>query len=200
MKRAKILSASAGSGKTFQLALKYICDIIERPDAYRNILAVTFTNKATNEMKERIAALLPETTKDMWIGTFHSICAKILRRNIDFLGYTNDFVIYDTVDAKTLIKECYRELDINDKNFPVRSVMSIISNAKNDSLDAQTFESVYKSDFRMSVVARIYKLYQQKLIKNNALDFDDIILNTVKILSMNPDVLQKYQNKFKYIY
>lgn len=194
-----LIVAGAGSGKTTVLVnrIAYIIDK-HKAEPY-NILAITFTNKAANEMKERIAALLPETTKDMWIGTFHSICAKILRRNIDFLGYTNDFVIYDTVDAKTLIKECYRELDINDKNFPVRSVMSIISNAKNDSLDAQTFESVYKSDFRMSVVARIYKLYQQKLIKNNALDFDDIILNTVKILSMNPDVLQKYQNKFKYI-
>ena len=123
----------------------------------------------------------------------------ILRRSIDLLGYTNDFVIYDTADVKTLMKECYRELDIDDKNFPARSVMSIISNAKNDSLDAETFESVYKNDFRMSVVARIYKLYQGKLKRNNALDFDDIILNTVKILSLNPEVLQTYQNRFRYI-
>lgn len=194
-----LIVAGAGSGKTTVLVnrIAYIIDK-HKAEPY-NILAITFTNKAANEMKERIAALLPETTKDMWIGTFHSICAKILRRNIDFLGYTNDFVIYDTIDAKTLIKECYKELDINDKNFPIRSVMSIISNAKNDSLDAETFTSIYKSDFRMSVVAKIYKLYQQKMIKNNALDFDDIILNTVKILSMNPDVLQKYQDKFKYI-
>ncbi len=194
-----LIVAGAGSGKTTVLVNRIAYIIDQGKAAPYNILALTFTNKAANEMKERIAALLPGLSGDMWIGTFHSICVKILRRNIDFLGYTNDFVIYDTADVKTLMKECYRELDIDDRNFPVRSVMSIISGAKNDSLDAETFESVYKTDFRMSEVAKIYKLYQSKLRKNNAVDFDDLILNTVKLLSLNPDVLDKYQRRFKYI-
>lgn len=115
---------------------------------------------------------------------------------IDLLGYSRDFVIYDTADTKTVMKECLRELDIDEKSFPVRNVLSIISNAKNDLMDAATFENVYKSDYRMSIIAKIYYRYQTKLRKNNAVDFDDIILNTVKILSENPDVLSKYQDKF----
>ena len=164
-----------------------------------NILAITFTNKAAREMKDRIERLLGDTAKDMWIGTFHSVCVRILRSCIDLLGYSRDFVIYDTADTKTVMKECLRELDIDEKSFPVRNVLSIISNAKNDLMDAATFENVYKSDYRMSIIAKIYYRYQTKLKKNNAVDFDDIILNTVKILSENPDVLSKYQDKFRYI-
>ncbi|MFR4619896.1 MAG: ATP-dependent helicase, partial [Oscillospiraceae bacterium] len=164
-----------------------------------NILAITFTNKAAREMKDRIERLLGDTAKDMWIGTFHSVCVRILRSCIDLLGYSRDFVIYDTADTKTVMKECLRELDIDEKSFPVRNVLSIISNAKNDLMDAATFENVYKSDYRMSIIAKIYYRYQTKLRKNNAVDFDDIILNTVKILSENPDVLSKYQDKFRYI-
>ena len=150
-------------------------------------------------MKERIGRILPELSNDMWVGTFHSICVKILRRHISLLGYENDFIIYDTADVKTVMKECYKELEIDDKNFPQRSVTSIISNAKNDSMDAETFENIYKNDFRMSVVAKIYKLYQQKLIRNNALDFDDIILQTVRLLSEHEDIAQKYQQRFRYV-
>ena len=146
-----------------------------------------------------IERLLGDTAKDMWIGTFHSVCVRILRSCIDLLGYSRDFVIYDTADTKTVMKECLRELDIDEKSFPVRNVLSIISNAKNDLMDAATFENVYKSDYRMSIIAKIYYRYQTKLRKNNAVDFDDIILNTVKILSENPDVLSKYQDKFRYI-
>ena len=164
-----------------------------------NILAITFTNKAAREMKDRIERLLGDTAKDMWIGTFHSVCVRILRSCIDLLGYSRDFVIYDTADTKTVMKECLREFDIDEKSFPVRNVLSIISNAKNDLMDAATFENVYKSDYRMSIIAKIYYRYQTKLRKNNAVDFDDIILNTVKILSENPDVLSKYQDKFQYI-
>ena len=194
-----LVVAGAGSGKTTVLVDR-IAYIIDRALASPyQILAITFTNKAANEMKSRISDLLPGFSNDMWIGTFHSICVKILRCHINLIGYENDFVIYDTADVKTVMKECYRELDIDEKNFPQRSVSSIISNAKNDSMDFETFESVYKTDFRMSVVSKIYTLYQSKLIRNNALDFDDIILNTVKLLSENPDILQKYQNRFKYI-
>lgn len=194
-----LVLAGAGSGKTTVLVNRIAYMISEKHIRPWNILAITFTNKAAREMKERIERLLGDTAKDMWIGTFHSVCVRILRSCIDLLGYSRDFVIYDTADTKTVMKECLRELDIDEKSFPVRNVLSIISNAKNDLMDAATFENVYKSDYRMSIIAKIYYRYQTKLRKNNAVDFDDIILNTVKILSENPDVLSKYQDKFQYI-
>ena len=194
-----LVLAGAGSGKTTVLVNRIAYMISEKHIRPWNILAITFTNKAAREMKDRIERLLGDTAKDMWIGTFHSVCVRILRSCIDLLGYSRDFVIYDTADTKTVMKECLRELDIDEKSFPVRNVLSIISNAKNDLMDAATFENVYKSDYRMSIIAKIYYRYQTKLRKNNAVDFDDIILNTVKILSENPDVLSKYQDKFQYI-
>lgn len=194
-----LVLAGAGSGKTTVLVNRIAYMISEKHIRPWNILAITFTNKAAREMKDRIERLLGDTAKDMWIGTFHSVCVRILRSCIDLLGYSRDFVIYDTADTKTVMKECLRELDIDEKSFPVRNVLSIISNAKNDLMDATTFENVYKSDYRMSIIAKIYYRYQTKLRKNNAVDFDDIILNTVKILSENPDVLSKYQDKFQYI-
>lgn len=194
-----LVIAGAGSGKTTVLVNRIAYMISEKHIRPWNILAITFTNKAAREMKDRIERLLGDTAKDMWIGTFHSVCVRILRSCIDLLGYSRDFVIYDTADTKTVMKECLRELDIDEKSFPVRNVLSIISNAKNDLMDAATFENVYKSDYRMSIIAKIYYRYQTKLRKNNAVDFDDIILNTVKILSENPDVLSKYQDKFQYI-
>ena len=194
-----LVLAGAGSGKTTVLVNRIAYMISEKHIRPWNILAITFTNKAAREMKDRIERLLGDTAKDMWIGTFHSVCVRILRSCIDLLGYSRDFVIYDTADTKTVMKECLRELDIDEKSFPVRNVLSIISNAKNDLMDAATFENVYKSDYRMSIIAKIYYIYQTKLRKNNAVDFDDIILNTVKILSENPDVLSKYQDKFRYI-
>lgn len=194
-----LVLAGAGSGKTTVLVNRIAYMISEKHICPWNILAITFTNKAAREMKDRIERLLGDTAKDMWIGTFHSVCVRILRSCIDLLGYSRDFVIYDTADTKTVMKECLRELDIDEKSFPVRNVLSIISNAKNDLMDAATFENVYKSDYRMSIIAKIYYRYQTKLRKNNAVDFDDIILNTVKILSENPDVLSKYQDKFQYI-
>lgn len=194
-----LVLAGAGSGKTTVLVNRIAYMISEKHIRPWNILAITFTNKAAREMKDRIERLLGDTAKDMWIGTFHSVCVRILRSCIDLLGYSRDFVIYDTADTKTVMKECLRELDIDEKSFPVRNVLSIISNAKNDLMDAATFENVYKSDYRMSIIAKIYYRYQTKLRKNNVVDFDDIILNTVKILSENPDVLSKYQDKFQYI-
>jgi DNA helicase-2/ATP-dependent DNA helicase PcrA len=194
-----LVLAGAGSGKTTVLVNRIAYMISEKHIRPWNILAITFTNKAAREMKDRIERLLGDTAKDMWIGTFHSVCVRILRSCIDLLGYSRDFVIYDTADTKTVMKECLRELNIDEKSFPVRNVLSIISNAKNDLMDAATFENVYKSDYRMSIIAKIYYRYQTKLRKNNAVDFDDIILNTVKILSENPDVLSKYQDKFQYI-
>lgn len=194
-----LVLAGAGSGKTTVLVNRIAYMISEKHINPWNILAITFTNKAANEMKERAERLLGDTVKNMWVGTFHSVCVRILRTCIDLIGYNRDFVIYDTADTRTLMKECLRELNIDEKSFPPRNVLSIISNAKNDLMDAPTFENVYKSDYRMSIISKIYFRYQTKLRKNNAVDFDDIILNTVKILSENPDVLMKYQEQFRYI-
>ena len=196
---ALLVLAGAGSGKTTVLVNR-IAYIIEKKKALPyNILAITFTNKAANEMKERISKILDGMGGGMWIGTFHSICVKILRSTIDFLGYSKDFVIYDSSDSKTLVKACLKEMELDEKNFPLRNVMSIISSAKNDMMEAEKFADVYKNDYRMSIIAKLYEKYQKKLKNNNALDFDDIILLTVKILSKNPDVLMKYQARFEYI-
>ncbi len=194
-----LVLAGAGSGKTTVLVNRIAYMISEKNILPWNILAITFTNKAANEMKERIDKLLGDTANNIWVGTFHSVCVKILRTCIDLLGYGRDFIIYDTADTRTLMKECLRELNIDEKSFPHRNVLSIISNAKNDLMDAPTFENIYRNDYRMNIISKIYYRYQTKLRKNNALDFDGIILNTVKILSENPDVLAKYRDKFKYI-
>ena len=194
-----LVLAGAGSGKTTVLANRVAYIIEHNHVSPYNILAITFTNKAANEMKERISSILGGTARDMWIGTFHSVCVKILRSTIDLLGYSRDFIIYDSADTKTVIKECLKELNLDEKVFPSRNILSIISNAKNDMLDPATFKNVYRNDYRMAIIAKVYKLYQSKLKKNNAVDFDDIILNTVKILSGNMDILMKYQSKFQYI-
>ncbi|MCD8180343.1 MAG: UvrD-helicase domain-containing protein [Firmicutes bacterium] len=198
-KGAVLVLAGAGSGKTTVLVNRIAYMISEKNIATWNILAIRFTNIAANEMKERTERLLGDVARNMWVGTFHSVCVRILRTCIDLLGYNRDFVIYDTADTRTLMKECLRELNIDEKSFPVRNVLSIISNAKNDLMDAPTFENVYRNDYRMSIISKIYFRYQTKLKNNNAVDFDDIIINTIKIFTQNPDVLNKYQDKFQYI-
>ena len=194
-----LVIAGAGSGKTTVLVRRIAYIISELKVSPYNILAITFTNKAATEMKNRIEDMLGSVAENMWIGTFHSRCVRILRTCIDRLGYGRDFLIYDSADTKTLLKECYRELNIDDNKFPLQNVRSIISNAKNDVIDEMAFEKMYESDFRMSVVSKIYNRYQAKLKNSNALDFDDIILNTVKILSTEEDILSHYQDMFKYI-
>ena len=196
---AVLVLAGAGSGKTTVLVnrIAYIIDKLRVPP-YK-ILAITFTNKAAGEMKERIEKLLGDISGSLWAGTFHSICVRILRSCIDRLGYDRDFVIYDTADTRTLMKNCMKEMNISEEKFTPRGVLSVISNAKNDMMDAAVFETVYKNDYRMSIIAELYKLYQKKLKNNNALDFDDIILLTVRILSENPDILERYQERFEYI-
>ena len=164
-----------------------------------NILAITFTNKAANEMKERIEKLIGDAAKDLWMGTFHSICVKILRRYIDRIGYKTDFVIFDTSDQKTLIKECIKALKVDDKLFTDRGVLTEISNGKNEMLEPKAYGVKYAGDFRREKIAELYELYQQKLKENNALDFDDIINLTIKILTENPDVLDYYTEKFQYV-
>ena len=193
-----LVIAGAGSGKTKVLTHKIAYDIESGIKPW-NILAITFTNKAANEMKERIEKLIGDAAKDLWMGTFHSICVHILRRYIDRIGYKTDFVIFDTSDQKTLIKECLKTLKVDDKIFTDRGVLSEISNGKNEMLEPKAYGVKYAGDFRKKTIAEIYELYQRRLRENNAIDFDDIINFTIKILSENPDVLDYYTEKFKYI-
>ncbi len=194
-----LILAGAGSGKTTVLVnrLSYIMSEM-KVSPYR-ILAITFTNKAALEMKTRIKAQIGDVAENMWIGTFHSMCVRILRADIERLGYEKDFVIYDTTDSKSLIKECMKELDISEKTYPVRSVMSTISRAKDDVMSPEVFEKVYKNDYRMHIISQVYSLYQRKIKKNNALDFDDLIVKTIQLLTENEEIREKYQEKFKYI-
>ena len=194
-----LIIAGAGSGKTKVLTYKIAYLLKEKNVKPWNILAITFTNKAANEMKERIEALVGDVVKDVWAGTFHSICVRILRNHIDRLGFEKSFSIFDTTDQKHIIKECLKELNIDDKLFTDKSVQYEISNAKNDMLEPKAYETKYSGDVRRSKIAEIYTLYQKKLKENNALDFDDIINFTIKILLENPDILEYYSDKFKYV-
>ena len=194
-----LVLAGAGSGKTTVLASRVAYIMQNTYTQPWQILAITFTNKAANEMRERIEKYVGEDVRDMWIGTFHSICVRILRTSIDRLGYEREFVIYDSSDSRTLIKDCIKELGLDDKEYPPRSVQNIISHAKNDMKTPGDFMSEYGSHPRMKRVAQIFELYNKKLAKNNALDFDDIIMHTVSILKSEDDIREKYVDKFKYI-
>lgn len=194
-----LIIAGAGSGKTKVLTHKIAYLIKEKNVLPWNILAITFTNKAANEMKTRTENLLQNTANDIWIGTFHSICVRILRKFIDRIGYDTSFIIFDTSDQKSLVKDCLKTLNIDDKLFSDRSVMYEISNAKNEMLEPGDYANRSFGDFRKETISKIYELYQKRLKENNALDFDDIINLTIKILMQEPEVLEYYANKFKYI-
>ena len=194
-----LIIAGAGSGKTKVLTHKIAYLLSEKYIKPWNILAITFTNKAANEMKQRVENLVGDATNDMWIGTFHSICVKILRRYIDRIGFDSSFIIFDTQDQKTLVKECLKQLQIDDKLFTDKAVLFEISNAKNEMLEPKAYSVKYEGDFRKETIAKVYDLYQRKLKENNAVDFDDIINFTIKILTENVDVYEYYTNKFEYI-
>ena len=194
-----LVIAGAGSGKTKVLTHKIAYLIGEKNVLPWNILAITFTNKAANEMKERIANLVGDVAKDIWMGTFHSICVRILRRFIDRIGFDSSFIIFDTSDQRTLIKGCIKTIGLDDKMFTDRSVLSEISNAKNEMLEPEQYTARVNGDFRKEKIALVYEMYQKRLRENNAIDFDDIINYTIKILMDNPDVLDYYANKFQYV-
>ena len=189
----------AGSGKTKVLTHKIAYLIGEKGVKPWNILAITFTNKAANEMKERIANIVGDDAKDIWMGTFHSICVRILRRFIDRIGFDSSFIIFDTSDQKTLVKGCLKDLAIDEKLFNDRAVLSEISNAKNEMLEPDQYTARANGDFRKEKIATVYELYQKRLKENNAVDFDDLINYAIKILEENPDILEYYSNKFQYV-
>lgn len=195
-----LILAGAGSGKTTVVVNK-IAYILEQKKAQPyQILAITFTNKAATELKERVEAILGDRTNDMWIGTFHSVCMKILRRHIDKLGYSSDFLIYDSQDQKTLIKRCQKELGMEEKAFPPREMLTEISNAKDNLMEPDVYLAAFEGDYRKTKIGELYRLYQKRLFEANALDFDDIIILTVKLFSLQPEVLEYYQNKFLYVF
>ena len=194
-----LVIAGAGSGKTKVLTHKIAYIIGEKKALPWEILAITFTNKAANEMKERISLLVGEGSKDIWMGTFHSICVKILRKHIEKLGFDSSFIIFDTSDQKSMVKKCLKELQIDDKQFSEKSVQAEISNAKNEMLEPDKYVAKYHGDFRREKIGQVYSLYQKRLKENNSIDFDDIINYTIKIFKENPEILNYYSSKFKYV-
>ncbi|MBE6013623.1 MAG: DNA helicase PcrA [Lachnospiraceae bacterium] len=191
-----LILAGAGSGKTRVLTHR-IAYMIEKGISPYNILAITFTNKAAKEMKERVNALVGNDA--VWVSTFHSTCVRILRREIHHINYDNSFTIYDADDSLKLIKDCIKEANINEKQFPPKSVQAVIGGEKDKLVTAEEFERKSQSDYRLSQISKVYSLYQKRLKSNNALDFDDIIFLTVKLFTARPDILEKYQNRFQYI-
>jgi len=192
-----LILAGAGSGKTRVLTHR-IAFLLERQTLPEHILAVTFTNKAAQEMKERVRLLVGPCGERIWISTFHAACVRILREDGSCLGLDRNFVIYDTQDQLIVVKEVMRELNLSEKNFTPRAILSSISGAKNELLGPKAYVE-QAADFWSEAVARIYPLYQSSLVKNSAMDFDDLIMYTVRLFKEFPGILLKYQERFRYI-
>lgn len=194
-----LLLAGAGSGKTRVLTHRVAYLIDELGVNPWNILAITFTNKAAQEMRERVDQIAGFGADQVWVATFHATCMRILRRHIDRLGYDTNFTIYDTDDQKTVIKQVCKRLNIDTKMYKERTLLSEISSAKDELVDVREFEVKSGGDYRKSVTAKVYREYQDTLKKSNALDFDDIIVKTVELFKSCPEVLYNYQERFRYI-
>ncbi|MCI6858717.1 MAG: UvrD-helicase domain-containing protein [Eubacterium sp.] len=194
-----LMLAGAGSGKTKSITHRIAYLIEEKGVCPWNIMAITFTNKAAQEMRQRVDDLVGEGATDVWISTFHATCSRILRRNIDLLGYDRNFTIYDTNDQKTLMKEVLKEMNLDKKQFPERQMLSEISAAKNEYKSPLAYREENGDNFRCRKIADIYERYQKRLKENNALDFDDLLVKTVELFEGNPDILEYYQDRFRYI-
>ena len=194
-----LILAGAGSGKTRVLTHRVAYLIDEKQVNPWNILAITFTNKAAGEMRERVDQLVGFGAESIWVSTFHSTCVRILRRHIEYLGYTTNFSIYDSDDQKTLMKQVFKVMDVDTKQFKERSVLGTISSAKDKLIGPEEFLLNAGQDFRQRRIGEIYKEYQKRLRKNNALDFDDLIVKTVELFQNNSEILNYYQERFKYI-
>lgn len=194
-----LVLAGAGSGKTRALTHRIAYLMEEEGVPPYNIMAITFTNKAAGEMRERVNQLIGFGAEQIWVSTFHSTCVRILRRYIDRLGYDNNFTIYDTDDQKSVMKEVCKKLEIDTKMLKERTIMGAISSAKDELISPMEYEMQNIGDYNGSRIAKAYKEYQATLRKNNALDFDDLIVKTVELFKNNPDVLESYQDRFRYI-
>ena len=194
-----LILAGAGSGKTRVLTHRIAYLIEEKGVNPWNILAITFTNKAAGEMRERVDKLVGFGSESVWVSTFHSTCVRILRRYIDRLGYDTNFTIYDADDQKTLMKDICKYLQIDTKIYKERALLGMISSAKDEMITPEEYELQAEGDFGRKKVAAVYKEYEKQLRANNALDFDDLLLKTVQLLKTQPDVLENYQQRFRYI-
>ena len=194
-----LILAGAGSGKTRVLTHRIAYLIEEKGVNPWNILAITFTNKAAAEMRERVDKIVGYGSESIWVSTFHSTCVRILRRYIDRLGYDTNFTIYDTEDQKTVMKSVCQKLQLDSKLYKERMLLNVISHAKDEYISPNEFLLEAKGDFRQEKIAQAYVEYQKELKKNNALDFDDLLVKTVELFQSCPDVLEYYQNRFRYI-
>ncbi|WP_244835489.1 DNA helicase PcrA [Clostridium sp. BJN0001] len=194
-----LILAGAGSGKTRVLTHRIAHMVEDLNIPSYNILAITFTNKAAKEMKDRVRNIISDKADSMWISTFHSTCVRILRREIDKIGYKKNFTIYDTSDQKVLIKDCMKILNIDDKDISQQEITSKISRAKDRMQTYKSYMIENEANFREKKIASVYEMYQKRLNENNALDFDDLIFKTVELFNKDEEVLSFYQNKFKYI-
>ena len=195
-----LILAGAGSGKTKTLTTRIAYLLEEEKVSPYEILAITFTNKAAGEMKERIIDLVGFVGEKIWAGTFHSMCLRILRMEIEEIGYKPNFVIYDETDQQSLLKQILKEQNLDEKSFPPRLIANTISNFKNELLEPKAAKKYINGDFIMEKNVELYEIYQEKLKQNNAVDFDDIIMLTVKLFKTNSEILSKYQNRFRYIF
>lgn len=195
-----LILAGAGSGKTRVITHRIAHLIREKGVHPSSILAFTFTNKAADEMKERVEKLVGEASSDIWVGTFHATCVRILRYDIDKTVLKSGFAIFDSSDQLSLIKDCLKELNLNEQMYPPKAILDEISNAKNELVYPDQFEKENAFDFRRNKISQIYRLYQTRLVKNNAMDFDDIIMYAVTLLSKDQEILDYYNRKFKYIH
>ena len=194
-----LILAGAGSGKTRVLTHRIAYLIEEKGVNPWNILAITFTNKAAAEMRERVDNLVGFGSESIWVSTFHSTCVRILRRHIDRLGYDTNFTIYDTDDQKTLMKDVCKLVQIDTKVYKERNLLAAISAAKNEMISAQEYVLNAQGDFGKEKIARVYEEYEKQMHANNALDFDDLLVKTVQLFQTQPDVLENYQERFRYI-
>ncbi len=195
-----LLLAGAGSGKTRVLTHRIAYLIEEKGINPWNICAITFTNKAAEEMRERVDRLVGTGAESIWVATFHSTCVRILRRHISLLGYESQFSIYDGDDQKTVVKHALKAVQADPKQYPERVVMKVISKAKEEMKDPETFLNEAGSDYRQKTLGKIYQSYQKILKKNNAVDFDDLLVLTVRLFETNPEVCEEYQRRFRYIH
>ena len=194
-----LILAGAGSGKTRVLTHRIAYLIEHRNVNPWNILAITFTNKAAREMRERVDQIVGYGSENIWVSTFHSTCVRILRRFIDRIGYERSFSIYDTDDQKALMREVCKYLQIDTKRMPERSLLSAISKAKDELISPEEFEKRAGGDYNERKYAQVYKEYQKRLKSSNALDFDDLIFKTVELFMNDKEALTYYQNRFRYI-
>lgn len=194
-----LIMAGAGSGKTRVLTHR-IAYLIEQQGVNPwNVLAITFTNKAAREMRERVDALMDEGAQEIWVSTFHALCVRILRRESEKIGYNRAFTIASTSEQRTLVKQILKEFNVDEKQYDPRSVLSAISNAKNDLLNPKDYQTKAQGPFQ-EVVGKVYAEYQARLVENQSMDFDDLIMQTIRLFNESPETLAFYQNKFHYIH